>query len=228
MQKPVTARELICEFIGTLALLFVVVGVSAANNAVGGAIGTVGAALAIGFTIAIFATACMPISGGQFNPAVTLGLLAAQKITPFKAFTYILAQLGGATAGAFLANAIMSPPMGKAIITAAIPAMAPGLHPGQGYLCEIVLTFFLMFAIYGTAVSKRVVQETGALYIGLVVTICIIAGSHVSNSVMNPAVYFGISAASGNFLTDGALIFTIGPIVGSLVAAALWAYVLED
>lgn len=226
--NQVSHRELICEFVGTFTLLFVIVGMTSANAQASGGPGVLGTALAAGLTIAVMATACGPISGGQFNPAVTTGLMAAGKMRPLAGLAYILAQLAGACAGTYVGEVVFRPALGSSVVLNTIPTMAKGYHPSQAYLCEIVLTFFLMFVIYGTAVSKGVVQKAGGLFIGLTVTLCILAGSHISGAIMNPAVWFGPSAIAAKLLNDGTLTYTIGPIFGALVASTFWAYVIED
>ena len=93
-------RALVAELIGTFALIFIGVGSIAANDMTKGAVGLVGIAFAHGLTIAVMVSAAAAISGGHFNPAVTIGALAARKIDPLTGLLYILAQCVGATAGA--------------------------------------------------------------------------------------------------------------------------------
>ena len=182
----------------------------------------------MGLTIAAFASAFMSISGGQFNPAVTLGLMAARKLRPVQGMAYILVQLAGACFGAYGGSVTFNPSLMGNVAAKALPNLAPGYHPAQGYLVEIVLTFILMFVIYGTAVQRGALKKVAGLFIGLTVTLCILTGSHISGAVMNPAVWFGLSSTTGALLTDRTLTYTVGPIFGALIASCLWAYVLES
>lgn len=216
-------KALVAEFIGTFALIFVGVGAIAGNFMNGGQTGLTGIALAHGLTIAVMASATAAVSGGHLNPAVTIGLFTAQKIDATNAIGYIFAQCLGGIAAAFLiklclpAEALMAVGMGT-------PALAPGISIGAGLITEIILTFFLVFVIYGTAVDKRA-PHVGGLFIGLAVTLDIFVGGPITGAAMNPARHLG-PALLGGGLTN-IWLYWVGPVVGGILAAGVYKNCLE-
>ncbi len=217
-------KQFIAEFIGTFALIFVGVGAIAMDHHTGGKSGLVGIALAHGLTIAVMASATAAISGGHLNPAVTIGVLAAGRIDSISAAVYIAAQLLGGIAGAFAIRAVA--PLASLDATGmGTPALGQGISPMQGLICEIFLTFFLVFVIFGTAVDKRAPQ-VGALFIGLTVTLDILAGGPISGAAMNPARHLGPALLGGGL--QHIWIYWVGPIAGGVIAALLYSKTLEE
>ena len=90
---------------------------------------------------------------------------------------------------------------------------------------EIVLTFFLMFVIYGTAIDRRA-PKVGALFIGLTVVLDILMGGPISGAAMNPARHLGPALLGGG--TQNMWIYWVGPIVGALLASFLYHHMLEE
>jgi aquaporin Z len=129
------------EFIGTLALIFIGAGSIVADRLTGGGVSLVGIALAHGLTIAVMVSAFGHISGGHFNPAVTIGALVAKKISPGDAVGYWIAQLAGGVSGALLLTAVFDAPTWKGA-NLGTPGLATGVTTGQGLVFEIVATFF--------------------------------------------------------------------------------------
>ncbi len=216
------SRALVAEFIGTFALCFIGIGSIAAAAATGG--GLIIPALAHGLAIACLASAVGHISGGHFNPAVSLGLLLTNRMKAADAGAYIVAQVLGAIAGSFaVAYAFGSTAM--ADIKHGIPAFSDPIMIGQAIVVEIILTFFLVFVIFGTAVDSKA-PKMGALFIGLTVTLDILMGGPITGACMNPARYLGPAVASGNF--GQILTYMIGPIVGGALAALVYDKVLMD
>lgn len=217
----------VAEMVGTFALLFVGVMVLVRPWPNGAELVTV--ALAHGLTIAVMASATMTISGGQLNPAVTVGLLAARRISPAQAGVNVLCQMIGGLLGGFVAYfALGSPDVG-----AGVPDLGGGVSAAEGILIEAVLTFFLMFVIFGTAVDPRFGGRIGGLAIGLTVALDIMAGGPLTGAAMNPARWFGAaipamqSGADTAFLSNG-LVYFIGPLVGAIAAALLYEHVLME
>jgi len=216
----------VAEAVGTAALLYV--GILVLNVAGGGTL--VEVALAHGLTIAVMASATMHISGGQFNPAVTVGLLATRKIGPRQALVNIVAQLLGGLVGAYLA--LVS--LGGADITAGVPDLGAGVGIGQAILVEAVLTFFLMFVIFGTVVdgdisgkfSGKFSGKLAGLAIGLTVTLDILAGGPLTGAALNPARWLAAAIPAGHYAN--AVVYFVGPIAGALAAALLYEHVLMD
>jgi aquaporin Z len=214
----------IVEFLGPFALVFA--GVGAIIQTQGGNLLVI--ALAHGLAIGLMISAVGHISGGAFNPAVTLGLLAARRIDGARAIVYIIAQLLGAVAGAAMLTLIY-PDLGDlgrntGGINLGVPAIGPDFGLGSGILMEIVLTFFLMFVIFGVAIDHRSGRAISGLAIGLTITLDILAGGVVSGAVMNPARAFGPALIQQDFTDQW--VYWLGPIIGAIIAALLYNNVL--
>ena len=158
-------KNLVAEFIGTFALIFIGAGALAINEG-----GLVGVALAHGLVIVTFAYAYGHISGTHINPAVTLGLLIAGEIQFIAAIGYWIAQFLGGILGAVLLNVLLPNP-GDLGVT----ILSDGVGVGQGLVVEIVLTFFLVNTIFNTAVNGKAGNFAG-LAIGLTLVLCILMG----------------------------------------------------
>lgn len=219
-------KALVAEFIATFALIFVgAASVIMAANGLGS--GLVGIALAHGLVLAIMVSVTAHISGGHVNPAVTIGLWVAGKIESARALAYIIAQLAGAVAGALVLRLAFPQELYK-VAAGGAPLLASGLASGKGVLIEAVLTFFLVFAVFGTAVDDRgPFGKTAGFTIGLVLAFDILAAGPLTGAAMNPARAFGPELAAG-ILTDW-WVYWVGPIAGSVIAAVVyWAAFLKD
>lgn len=206
------AKQCVAEFIGTFALCFV--GILAIHHNPG----LLGVALAHGLTIAVMASAFGAISGGQFNPAVSVALLVAGKMDAMRAVAYIITQLVAATAAGVLIIAVTGE-AGKGIVAAGTPDLATNVTQFQGIITEAVLTFFLVVVIFGTAVDSRA-PKIGGLAIGLTVTLDILAGGPISGAAMNPARTFGPALASGRW--NNHIVYWIGPLIGGALAGLIY------
>jgi Major intrinsic protein len=139
-------RPLLAEFIGTFALIFVGIGaIKTAGHDV------LAVALAHGLTIAAFVSATLHISGGQLNPAVTFGLLCGGHMKWPNALRYWIAQCLGGISAALICLGLF----GRDVVITGTPQLAINLAPWQGILVEAILTFFLVFVVYGVAVDER-------------------------------------------------------------------------
>jgi MIP family channel proteins len=207
----------LAELIGTFTLIYV--GVLVITVGLGsGALDLTGVAFAHGLAIAVMVSATMIISGGQLNPAVTIGLMAARKITLVQGGINIAAQLLGGILGGYAALASL--PAGTAM--GGVPDLGAGVSVGTGILVEAILTFFLVFVIFGTAVDGRFNARIGGLAIGLTVALDILAGGPITGAAMNPARWLGAAVPAGHYAN--ALVYWIGPILGGLVAALVYEY----
>ena len=211
-------RAYLAEFIGTFGLIFVGAGAIMTDAQTGGAVGLVGIALAHGLVLAALITAVAPVSGGHLNPAVTFGFLVTRRITPGKAAAYVISQLLGAVIAAFVLIAIYSPEVRESV-QGGTPVPALGVSFVTALAVEALLTFFLVFAVFGTAVDSRA-PKLGGLLIGLTVTFDTLVGGPITGASMNPARTFGPALASG--VWTGHLIYWIGPMVGGGAAAVLY------
>ena len=213
-------RNFIAEFVGTFALVFVGSGAIMMVQQTADPSGLLQIALAHGIILAVVVSATMNISGGQLNPAVTLGLLVARRITPTLAGVHVLAQLIGALAAAWALK--MTMPSG--IFEAAQgggQSIALDVTAAQAIGLEAIATFFLMFVIYGTAVNADA-PKIGGLAIGLTIAADILAIGPLTGASMNPARSFGPAVASG--VLAGQVVYWVGPIIGAIAAAMVWEF----
>ena len=215
-----TTQKAIAEFVGTLALIFIGAGSICANQFLGGGVGLVGIALAHGLTIAVMVSAIGHISGGHINPAVTIGAWAAGKIPTREAFIYWMAQLAGGVAGAALLVLAFDPAT-RAAVNLGTPALASGVTLFQAIVVEVLLTFFLVFTVFATAIDDRgAFKMVGGFAIGMVVTFDILAGGALTGASMNPARSFG-PALVANFWTAHH-VYWVGPLAGGLLAGLFY------
>ena len=149
------------------------------------------------------------------NPAVTIGLLVGGKISGGKAVGYIISQLVGGTIAGLLLRAIY-PVSVWAPVNLGTPGLGEGVSAGTGVLVEIILTFFLVTAVYGTAVDEKA-PKIGGFGIGLVLVFDILMGGPLTGASMNPARTFGPAVASGFW--DAHWVYWVGPIAGGILAA---------
>jgi aquaporin Z len=208
------------EFVGTL--LFVLVGAGSVVANVSGAGGNLGIALANGLGLALAVTIMMPISGGHLNPAVSLALWISKQIDAATLGRYVLAQLLGAITAALLIKALFPASMVR-ITSLGTPQMSGAMGLFGGIALEALFTFFLVSAVYGTAVSSQA-QRVGGFAIGLVVVVCALGGGVLTGAAMNPARAFGPALISWDW--HGQAVYWIGPLLGGTAAAGLWRYLL--
>ncbi len=228
-------KNLACEFIGTFTLTFIGAGAILTTTWTGGQPGLVGIALAHGLALAIAVSATMNISGGHINPAVTAAMLATGRIKPAAGVAYIVAQCAGATvAGSFLAIIFDSLTQTGAAMTGRVAVEACKLGTpffneatvpsGAAVLVEILLTFLLLFAVFGTAVDSRA-PKIGGFGIGLTVGMDILMGGPITGGAMNPARTIGTLIAGGratSSLWSQHWVYWVGPVVGGVLAALIY------
>src|SRR2546430_7082501 len=197
-------RPLIAEFVGTFALIFVGIGaIKTAGHDV------LGVALAHGLTIGAFVCATMHISGANFNPAVSFGLVCGGHMDLQKMLRYWGAQI----LGGFVAALICLGLFGRDVVVTGTPQLAINLTGLQGILVEAILTFFLVFVIYGTAVDERSRGAVVAgLAIGATITLDILFGGPLTGAAMNPARAFRPALAS--WYWHAHYVYWIGPLIG--------------
>ncbi len=208
------APALVAEAIGTFLFFFIAAGSALVVSGDPAAVLLI-VALAHGVVLAVLVSSLGAVSGGHFNPAVTLGLWAAGKIDAAKGVAYVLAQLvGGVVAGFAMAYFFTD-------VGPAVPALGQGVDPVSGIVLEAIMTVVLLLAVLGTAVDPRG-PKIGGLAIGLAVSADILLGGPLTGAAMNPARWFGPAVAAGAF--DNWYVWWIGPFVGAIVAALLYRY----
>jgi MIP family channel proteins len=215
-----TLRAPAAEFIGTM--LFVLVGAGSVVANVSGAGGQVGIALAHGIGLAVLVTIMMPISGGHLNPAVSLALWIGAQIDLKTLGKYVAAQLLGAIVAALLIKALFPASLAR-IASLGTPQMSGAMGMFTGIALEALFTFFLVSAVFGTAVNPQA-QRVGGFAIGLTVLTVALGGGNLTGAVMNPARAFGPALVSLDWLSQG--VYWVGPVLGAAVAAVLWKFLL--
>ncbi len=208
-----TQAKLYAEGIATFALTFIGAG---SIWVTGGDLLAVAAAH--GIILAVMVTATMNISGGHVNPAITVGMMATNRMTPKLGAQYIAAQLTGAIlAGGILysigAGGVGIPAPGDSIIE---------VSTQQAILIEAVLSFLLMTVIMGTAVDDRAPAGIAGFGIGLVVMADILMGGPLTGAAMNPARWAGVWVFGDMENNIDLIIYTVGPIMGALLGVLLW------
>jgi MIP family channel proteins len=222
---PKLLRPLTAEFVGTLLFVFLSVGsvvALVANGPTTGSIGPLGVALAHGVGMAIIVSMTMSISGGHINPAVTVGLWIANRFEGRLVWPYILAQVLGAVVGAALVKAVL-PSLAVGIALVGTPRLASEVTFMQGVWIEALLTFFLVSAVFGTAVSSQAPKIAG-FGIGLAIFVDALVGGSLTGAVMNPARAIGPALVAWQW--NAHAVYWIGPLIGAGVAGALWKAVL--
>jgi MIP family channel proteins len=220
---PSLARRLTAEALGTFGLVFIGAAVVVVNGGFpNSGIGLLGISLAHAVVLSVMISATMTISGGHLNPAVTVALMVRRRIDPVSAAGYILAQLAAACVAALLVKVLLPAPAVRTAMLG-VPVIASSVSLGQAIGLELVLTFFLVSAVFGTAVSPDAPRIAG-FGIGLVLLFDILVGGPLTGAAMNPARAFGPALVSGEWV--GHLVYWIGPLAGGLLAALLWEYVL--
>ncbi|HYU06470.1 MAG TPA: MIP/aquaporin family protein [Thermoplasmata archaeon] len=224
-------RKAVAEFVGAFTLIFI--GAGAVLTA-----GTTSTsdllliALAHGLAIGVMVSALAHVSGGHFNPAVTFGALVSGQIPPRLAGVYWIAQLlggvgGAATLALIFPQTIWQPYHLGTPALGTVPSLGWDVGVGTGILVEAVLTFFLVFVIFGTGIDpKGSFNAVGGFAIGLTISIDIMMGGPLTGAAMNPARWFGPAMVSGFF--DNWYVYWVGPLIGGAVAALLYRYVFLE
>ena len=227
------SQRLTAEFLGTLWLVLGGCGsavLAAAFPQVG--IGLLGVSLAFGLSVLTMAYAVGHVSGGHFNPAVTVGLCAARRFLARDVIPYVVAQLAGAIIGAGVLYLIAS---GKAGFNAGSGFAANGYEsysPG-GYsltaalVAELVLTFFFLIVILG-ATNKRAPQPLAGVAIGLALTLIHLVSIPVTNTSVNPARSTGPAIFVGGWAIKQLWLFWVAPIIGAALAGVAYRFLGEE
>jgi MIP family channel proteins len=211
------ARRSAAEFIGTFALIFVGAGAVLSAGPSAGA-GNLEIALAHGLVIAVMVSALAHISGGHFNPAVTLGMLLTRRISVVLGLLYWVVQLGAAVLAALLLKWIF-PTDQQA--TLGSPALGPGIDVGPGLVIEAILTFFLVWVVFATMVDPRgSYTAIAGLAVGFVIAFDTLMGGPLTGAMMNPARAFGPELVANDW--DDFWIWYVGPLAGGAIAALLY------
>ena len=213
-------RRGVAEFIGAFTLIFIGGGAGIVASYLGvGSGGLVGVALANGLAIGIMVTNLGHISGAHFNPAITLAFFVTRRISALFAAVYWVSQLLGAVIAAVILRYLFEEHGGA---TGAVP-MPVHFSDGKALVLEMIMTFFLVFAVWATAVDPRgAFKAVAGLTIGLTITIDVLVGGPLTGAAMNPARAFGPEIAAHTW--TGWWIYWVGPMAGALFAALLYEF----
>lgn len=217
-----TSQKLIAEFIGTFALIFFGAGSICAYQYLHAAEGVnlLGVALAHGLAIGIMVSALGHISGGHFNPAVTIGFWVTKRIGTIEAFLFWVAQLAGASAAAFLLKSVVPEETWRAVALG-VPELARDFPVWAGITLEGVTTFFLVLTVFSTAVDEKgTFRSIAGFGIGLSITLGILVAGPLTGAALNPARAFGPALAATHWAHQG--VYWVGPLAGGFVAGLLY------
>jgi MIP family channel proteins len=240
-------RPCIVELLGTFLLTFIGGGAICTDAflTLSGkpGVGLLGIAMAHGIALAIAVSAAMNISGGHINPAVTIAMLFLGKIDGKRALCYIFSQLMGAIIAGFFLTVIFGYTQVPNAASLGTPHFAENFKAlfhrdadlqltALATLVELILTFILVFAIFGTVVDPRA-PRIGGFGVGLAIMIDILVGGPLTGAAMNPARYFGTAVWEAGILSDfsrlsDCYVYIVGPVLGAVLASWIYAsYVVE-
>jgi aquaporin Z len=225
---PILKRS-VAELLGTFWLVFGGCGsavLAAKFPEVG--IGLVGVSLAFGLTVVTMAYAVGYITGGHFNPAVTVGTLVAGRTKPADAVPYIIAQVIGGILAAWVLATIASG-NGTDAIAGGLASNGYGDHSPGGYsqatafLTEVLMTFFFLLVILGVT-DPRAPVGFAPLAIGLTLTLIHLVSIPITNTSVNPARSTGPALLVGGWAIQQLWLFWVAPVLGAIAAGGFWRW----
>lgn len=223
-------RPLLAEFIGPFALVFIGAGalMAAVTQGYDTGVAILIVALAHGLAFGLMIAAAGHISGGHYNPAVTIALFIGGRAGAMKSAAYIVAQLAGAVFAAVLLKQIFDE--SNTSLADAVPRVnyddsADGLIVGRqnAIIVEVMTTFFLVYVIHGVSVDRRGGHAIAPLAIGLTVTMGMLMAGPLTGGAMNPARQFGPALIEGEW--KDWWIFWVAPIAGGILASIVHNYI---
>ncbi|HHQ6567131.1 aquaporin Z [Serratia fonticola] len=228
------SKRLFAEFFGTFWLVFGGCGsavLAAAFPQLG--IGFAGVALAFGLTVVTMAYAVGHISGGHFNPAVTMGLFAGGRFPARDVIPYVVAQVIGGIAAAAVLYLVASGKTGFDATASGFASNGYGEHSPGGYslqaaiVIELVLTAFFLIVIHG-ATDKRAPAGFAPLAIGLALTLIHLISIPVTNTSVNPARSTAVAIFQGTWALQQLWVFWLVPLIGGVIGGLIYRCLLED
>jgi MIP family channel proteins len=219
-------RKLVAEFIGTFTLIFAGGGSIIADKFLHatsqGGVGLLGIAVAHGLAIGIMVTAVGHISGGHLNPAVTIGFWVTKRLSTLQSVAYWFAQLLGAyIAGLLLVMLVPDSSWRPDALGAITPDLALDTTRWHGMVIECILTFFLVFVVFATAVdAKGAFNKIAGFAIGLTITMGALFAGPFTGAALNPARAFGPALATHHWSNHG--VYWVGPLFGGVLAGVLY------
>jgi len=226
MSSVASSRKYLAEFIGTFVLVFM--GCGSAVLA-GKYIGFVGIAFAFGLSVLVMVYAIGGISGCHINPAISISMLASGKMKAKDAAAYVVMQCLGAVIAAAVLYAVALGKPGYSLSVDGLGQNGYGVaSPGgfsmlSGFIAEVVLTFIFLLVIYGST-SEAVPKGFAGIPIGLSLVMIHLVGIPITGTSVNPARSLGPALLVGGIALSQLWLFWVAPIIGGLLAAALWRF----
>jgi MIP family channel proteins len=219
-----TGKRCLAELIGTFTFVFIGAG-SICMGVYDDTLGTLGVAVAHGLAMSVLISALGAVSGGHFNPAVTFGFLVTGRISPGLAGMYAVSQLVGGVVAGFLLKIIFADVWQDVSLGTPMVNVDAGVPAGTAILVEAILTFFLVVAVFGTAVDPRR-PNIGGFGIGLAIAADILMGGALTGASMNPARTFGPALAAD--MWELHYVYWVGPLIGGALGALAYHHLLIE
>jgi aquaporin Z len=213
-----TTKKYVSEFLGTFALVFAGTGALVVNDVSGGAITHAGVALTFGLIVMAMIYTFGDISGAHLNPAVTIGFVAARRMSVNEAAPYIASQLGGAVAASAILRSLFPQ---HSTLGMTIPAGSAA----QSFVLEFILTGLLMLVILNVSVGTKEKGITAGIAIGGVIALEAMFAGRICGASMNPARSLAPALVVQNL--SAVWIYIVAPIAGALLAVPLCICVRE-
>jgi aquaporin Z len=227
-------RRSIAELCGTFWLVLGGCGSAVlAGSFHGQGIGLVGVALAFGLSVLTMAYALGPLSGGHFNPAITVGLWVGGRFPARDVPAYVAAQVFGALVAGAVLYGIASGVPGFDPAGSGFASNGYGVHSPGGFalpsaaLCEVVLTIGFLLVVMGATDPKRSAAGFGPLAIGLALTLIHLVSIPVTNASVNPARSTGVAVFAGGWAVRQLWLFWVAPLVGGIMGGAAYRALAE-
>jgi glycerol uptake facilitator protein len=217
-------QKLAAEFVGTFAFIFIASGSMCADQYLAAAgkpgIGLLGIALAQGLAFAAVVTSLGHISGGHFNPAITVALWVTKRTGTIQAILYWIAQLVGSMAAAYLIKMLISDSVWRPVLLGT-PTLATDFTRTSAMALEAVMTFLLVVVFFATAVDANTgLSKIAGLALGLTITADVLAGGPFSGAAINPVRAFGPALAARAWQNHG--VYWAGPLIGGFLAGFIY------
>ena len=210
-------KKLVCEFVGTLVLVLLACGVAVATD-----VHYLGTALAFGLVIVAMAYSIGNVSGCHINPAVSLGMAIAGRMSWKEFIEYAVAQILGAITGATLLGVILR----------SFKQLGANTYNGTSItvwialLVEIILTFIFVLTILGVTDKKENGHATG-IVIGLTLTLVHLFGLPFTGTSVNPARSIGPALLQGGTALSQVWVFILAPMIGAILASLFYTHILK-
>jgi MIP family channel proteins len=220
-------QKLVAEFLGTFALIFLLGGVVCADQYVRSSVPTASPAISLfaiavayGLGVATLISSLGHISGGHFNPAVTVAFWATRRFGTAVSLSYWVAQILGGIMASYLLRATL-PDSAWAPVALGAPALASDVTRVPGMVLEATLTFVVVFVFFAAVVdTESLARNTGGMVVGFAVMVAVLLGGPFTGAAMNPVRAFAPGIAARHWTNQG--IYWIGPLFGGLIAG--WLY----